>query len=115
MAEAPQPAPEAATAQVSAAPIQAAPAESEADAKAFIYFKESTNRLDAHNSSGCKGLGQDCNGQLVIDCPNWQTDYPCQDVYFKKYMQHRYKTWMAAKAHWLARVPINGRDVGNWW
>jgi hypothetical protein len=30
-------------------------------------------------------------------------------------MQRRYKTWQNAKAHWIARVPINGKDVGNWW
>lgn len=30
-------------------------------------------------------------------------------------MLRRYGTWAAAKAHWLARVPINGVDHGNWW
>jgi hypothetical protein len=30
-------------------------------------------------------------------------------------MNQRYGSWQAAKSHWLARVPINGRDVGNWW
>src|SRR5699024_5340876 len=91
------------------------PAESEAEAKAFIFFKESSNRLDAENPYGCKGLGQDCNGQLHIECPNWRTDYACQDRFFTRYMQRRYGSWRAAKAHWLARVPIDGRDVGHWW
>ena len=88
---------------------------SEAEAKAFIYLKESTNRLEAENQYGCKGLGQDCNGALEPECPNWRTDYTCQDNFWEKYMQRRYKTWSAAKAHWEARVPINGKDVGNWW
>ncbi|BAS17604.1 hypothetical protein AHiyo8_59070 [Arthrobacter sp. Hiyo8] len=78
-------------------------------------MKESSNRTDAVNSAGCIGLGQDCNGVLATRCPDWQTTYQCQDEYFTGYMRSRYKTWAAAKAHWLARVPINGRDVGNWW
>lgn len=89
--------------------------DAELEAKQFIYFKESTNTLDAVNTSGCKGLGQDCNGELEIDCPNWKTDYACQDAYWDRYMSSRYGTWQNAKAHWLARIPIDGRDVGNWW
>jgi len=78
-------------------------------------MKESSNRLEAINEIGCKGLGQDCNGQLVIDCPNWQTDRPCQEAFWERYMISRYGTWVKAWEHWLARVPINGRDVGFWW
>lgn len=89
--------------------------DSEAQAKAFIYLKESTNRLDAINAGGCKGLGQDCNGVLEKDCPNWRTDHTCQDSFWERYMAKRYGTWTKAKAHWQARVPINGKDVGNWW
>ncbi|MCR1160323.1 hypothetical protein NEK97_02460 [Paenarthrobacter sp. UW852] len=110
VAETPQPAAE----TVIAAPNQPASSETEAEDTAFIYFKESSNRLDAQNSGGCKGLGQDRDGQLVIDCPNWQTDFACQDAYWERYTAPRYRTWVATKAHWLARVPINGMDVGNW-
>ena len=78
-------------------------------------MKESSNRLEAINSIGCIGLGQDCNGQLAIDCPDWQTDRPCQEVFWQRYMSNRYGTWNKAKQHWSARVPINGKDVGNWW
>lgn len=78
----------------------------ESEAKAFIYFKESSNRLDAVNSIGCKGLGQDCNGQLEKDCLNWRTDYACQDAYFTRYMISRYKTWVNAKLFW---------DNNGWW
>jgi hypothetical protein len=88
---------------------------SESEAKMFIYMKESGNRLDAVNSIGCIGLGQDCNGVLAKECPNWRTDRVCQDTFWEKYMQRRYGTWQAAKAFWIARVPINGKNVGHWW
>lgn len=94
---------------------EVAPVSSEAEAKAFIYFKESSNRLDAINSQGCKGLGQDCNGTLEPACPNWRTDYGCQDAFWERYMKSRYGTWAKAKAFWESRAPINGRDVGHWW
>lgn len=79
----------------------------------FIYEHESNNNPKSTNSIGCVGLGQDCNGVLKTRCPN--LDYTCEDQYFTEYMQKRYVTWQAAKEHWLARVPINGKDVGNWW
>jgi len=88
---------------------------SEAEAKAYIFRRESSNRLEAENKYGCKGLGQDCNGRLVVECPNWKTDRKCQEVFFGKYVVRRYGTWEAAKTFWDARVPINGRDVGNWY
>lgn len=87
----------------------------EAEAKAFIYFKESSNRLNAVNAQGCIGLGQDCNGVLHKECPDWQTNYQCQDAFWEKYMQKRYGSWAKAKAFWEAGVQINGKDVGNWW
>jgi vacuolar-type H+-ATPase subunit I/STV1 len=84
-------------------------------ARAFIFQKESGNRLDAVNSIGCYGLGQDCNGSLASVCPNWRTDRPCQESFWESYMLRRYGSWERAVAHWQARVPINGRDVGHWW
>lgn len=81
-------------------------------AKAFIYCHESGNVADKWNGSGCYGLGQDCNNIVYNKCG---ADYACQDEFFTDYMKRRYGTWEAAKAHWEARVPINGRDVGNWW
>ena len=86
-------------------------AESEADAKAFIYHKESGNNPKAINSTGCRGLGQACPG-TKLPCGD---DYECQDEWFTGYMRNRYGSWVKAKQHWLARVPINGKDVGNWW
>lgn len=32
-----------------------------------------------------------------------------------QYIQDRYTTPSGALSHWLARKPINGRDVGNWY
>jgi hypothetical protein len=89
-----------------------APTSTEQEAKAFIYQKESGNRPHAQNSIGCYGLGQDCNGQVKDKCG---ADYACQDAFFTSYMLRRYGTWSAAKSFWLARTPINGRDVGHWW
>lgn len=80
-------------------------------AKDFIYMHESGCNPGAVNGGGCRGLGQACPG-TKLPCGN---DYACQDAWFTNYMQQRYGTWEAAKAHWQARVPINGRDVGNWW
>lgn len=88
---------------------------SETEAKAYIFRRESSNRLEAENAYGCKGLGQDCNGGLVVECPNWKTDRKCQEAFFGKYVVRRYGTWETAKTFWDARVPINGRDVGNWY
>jgi len=78
-------------------------------------MNESSNRLEAKNNGGCIGLGQDCNGTLVIACPDWETNRTCQEIYWESYMSRRYGTWVAAWNHWLARVPINGKDIGNWW
>lgn len=89
------------------------------DAKMFIYTKESTNRTSAVNQLGCIGLGQACpfgaKPRLLAACPNWAIDYACQDAFWETYMKERYGSWERAKAHWLARVPIDGQDVGNWW
>ena len=86
--------------------------ESEAEAKAFIYHKESGNNPLATNSIGCYGIGQDCNGVVKDRCGS---NYQCQDEYFTSYMLRRYGSWLAAKQFWLSRVPINGNDVGHWW
>lgn len=99
-----------ATAYAASASIDCA---NQTTAKAFMYCHESGNDPTARNAGGCYGLGQDCNGILEARCG---ADYACQDAYFSnEYMPRRYGTWEKAKAHWLARVPINGKDVGNWW
>jgi hypothetical protein len=86
--------------------------DAEAEAKAFIYHKESSNNPAAENYLGCYGLGQDCNGIVKKKCG---ADYTCQDAFFTDYMARRYGSWSKAKAFWLASVDINGKEVGNWW
>lgn len=81
------------------------------EAKMFIYHKESGNDPAAVNASGCRGLGQACPGSK-LPCG---IDYACQDQWFTNYMLERYGSWEKAKAHWEARVTINGKDVGHWW
>jgi len=91
------------------APVQHAQAAS--DAKMFIYMHESGNRPDAVNSKGCVGLGQACpwgaKPALLAACPNWATDYACQDAFWTNvYMAKRYGSWDNAKTFWLAH---------SWW
>ncbi|WP_456119722.1 aggregation-promoting factor C-terminal-like domain-containing protein [Williamsia sterculiae] len=103
-------------AQTAPEPVQAL-RDAETDAKAFIFEHESGGRLDAVNaeSSAC-GLGQSLPcAKLASVCPDWRTNRDCQLAYWESYMLHRYGSWTRAKAHWVARVPINGRDCGNWW
>lgn len=71
------------------------------DAKSCIYDRESSGRLDAVNSSGCIGLGQSCGGGLANACPNWQTDYNCQDAFWDNYAVSRYGSWEASWQFWL--------------
>jgi len=84
----------------------------ELEAKAFIYFKESSNNPTAQNAGGCYGLGQDCNGIVKDKCG---ASYECQNTFFTEYMLRRYGSWQAAKAFWLSARLIDGRYVGNWW
>lgn len=74
--------------------------------KQFIYKHESSCRLDAVNSIGCYGLGQDCNNVLTNHCPNWKNDFPCQDKFWEGYMSRRYGTWEKAYNFWQAK---------HWW
>jgi len=74
---------------------------SEMEAREYIFMRESTNRLDAINSIGCIGLGQDCNGQLEIDCPDWRTNRDCQTAFFDRYVLNRYGSWANAYNFWL--------------
>lgn len=80
---------------------------SEDEAKNFIYQHESSGRLDAMNSIGACGLGQSlpCS-KLESVCPDWRTDYACQDAWFTNYMLTRYGSWDNARAFWLQH---------SWW
>jgi hypothetical protein len=85
-----------------------APAITPAQANAYIYSSESSNRLDAINTnSGACGLGQSlpCS-KLTSACQDWQTDYACQDNYFTGYMLRRYGSWLAAMVF---------HEANGWW
>lgn len=81
---------------------------SEAEAKAFIYQRESGNNPAAINSdSGACSLGQSlpCS-KLANICPNWKTDYRCDDLFFTNYAMGRYGSWGAAYQFWISH---------RWW
>lgn len=69
-----------------------------------IYSLESGCNIAAVNpTNGDCGIGQagPCT-KLSLQCPDWQTDYVCQNSFFDSYMVSRYGTWAAAWAHELA-------------
>lgn len=75
----------------------------EVKARNFIYMKESTNRLDAVNpTSGACGIGQayPCE-KLSSVCPDWKTNYQCQDAFFTSYAKNRYGSWLNAYNFWV--------------
>ena len=63
----------------------------------YIYMHESSCRLDAVNSIGCRGLGQACPG-TKLPCGN---DYECQNKWFTNYAIQRYGSWEQAYIFWL--------------
>lgn len=80
----------------------------ETEAKEYIYFKESTHRIDAVNpSSGACGIGQSlpCSKMESV-CPDWRTSYDCQNQWFTEYMDRRYGSWENAKSFHL---------TNGWW
>ena len=51
-----------------------------------IYTQESGCSLTSTNSIGCIGLGQSCPASKLSNaCPNWRTDYDCQNKFFTNY------------------------------
>jgi hypothetical protein len=74
----------------------------------FIFQKESSGRLDAVNSIGCYGLGQDCNNVLESQCPDWRTNLTCQVDFWDRYAIRRYGSWEAAYNFW----EVQGH---RWW
>lgn len=61
-----------------------------------IYQGESSCRIDAVNSIGACGIGQSlpCS-KLSKVCPNWQSDYDCQNKFFTDYAM-QYGSWEQA-------------------
>lgn len=58
-----------------------------------IYMGESTCVMDVVNSIGACGLGQSlpCS-KLENDCPDWRTNYDCQNAWFTAYAMS-YGSW----------------------
>lgn len=58
-----------------------------------IYMGESTCVIDVVNSIGACGLGQSlpCS-KLENDCPDWRTNYDCQNAWFTAYAMS-YGSW----------------------
>lgn len=88
------------------APVYTPVVTAQSDQSYMDYIFAHEGSLSSVNSLGCKGEGQDCNGGLVIACPDWQTDKPCQDAFFTNYMLGRYGTWEAA---------YNFKVLNGWW
>lgn len=80
-----------------------------------LISRESGFDPDARNgASGACGLFQayPCS-KILKDCPDLNVD--CQIRWGITYITKRYQHAGNAWRHWLARVPINGRDVGHWY
>ena len=78
-----------------------------------LVQKESGWRVSVKNpSSGACGLAQEypCgkSGCTI-------TDGVCQLKWQYSYVTQRYGGYQQALTFWKARVPVNGRDMGNWY
>lgn len=78
----------------------------------LIKNESGWNPYALNRSSGACGLGQSlpCG---KMNCESW--DYECQVDWVLDYVEDRYENPQGAWNHWLSRVPINGKDVGNWY
>lgn len=93
-------------AQVTPAPVVAAPV---ADTSVsgcgdnfyanYIYMHESSCKTHNPNSSGCDGIGQACPASKVIGQCGY--DYACQNAWFTDYANNRYGGWEGAYYFWL--------------
>lgn len=103
--ESPQTAPQQAT-----EPIEAV---SEAEAKAFIYQRESGNNPNAVNPmSGACGLAQALPCSKMQPCVTFNEwgeikdlgTYECQDTWATNYMLGRYGSWVNAYNFWIQNL-----------
>lgn len=86
---------------------------SEWEAMEDLIQKESSWRHWIRNEIGACGLFQalPCS---KMKCPDLE-NITCQAEWGIDYIKNRYGTPSKALSHWLARVPINGKDVGHWY
>lgn len=105
---------------------------SEAEAKAFIYQKESGNEPCKYNNGTPTG-GVDCNYKGDRACGIGQSlpcsklrnacslsDYACQDAWFTNYMLGKYGSWQKAKEFWLCKGKCTNKyatidKTSTWW
>lgn len=68
----------------------------------------------ANKNSGACGIFQayPCSKLLAV-CPDMSED--CQIAWGLNYIENRYQSPSKAWKHWLAKVPVDGKDVGNWY
>lgn len=86
------------TPKVSAAPARVSGCGDNSYAN-YIYMHESGCNLNAVNSRGCYGIGQDCNGIVRSRCG---ANYQCQNEYFTSYVNGRYGGWQQAYNFWIS-------------
>lgn len=84
----------------------------------YIVSHESSWQETKWNSqgSGAYGLCQSLPAHKMASAGgDYMTNPVTQLKWCHSYALERYGSWHAGKAFWLARVPIRGKDVGNWW
>lgn len=79
-----------------------------------LMKSEAGYRADAPNGNGCGGIPQACPASKM-GCPLDNSGVECQTQWAMNYIQNRYGSPIKAWNFWLARVPIDGKDVGNWY
>lgn len=80
-----------------------------------LILNESGCKPNARNSkSGACGIPQayPCS---KLPCQLNSSGAVCQLKWMDGYVKERYGSWDGALRHWNARVPVNGKDVGNWY
>lgn len=92
---------------------------SDADFNALVklWNNESGWRYNAGNpSSGAYGIPQALPAnKMAAAGADYRTNYKTQINWGLNYIKNRYGSPQKALAHWAAKVPINGRNVGHWY
>lgn len=78
----------------------------------LISHESGFNALAMNPTSGACGLFQ------AVPCSKMGCELPdidCQIKWGLNYIAQRYQTPSKAWAFWKSRVPVNGKDLGNWY